>query len=74
MLLDDSLSFCGYSLADSQSSLIWHLQKCVTNVPCAPVTLRIIEPDALHIQTTFYDVTTEVLYLRRKSYNTELVL
>ena len=33
------------------------------NVPRAPVTSWVIEPDALHSQTTFYDVKTEVLRL-----------
>ena len=44
------------------------------NPPPVPVTLCIIEPDALHNHTTFYDVKTEVLYLRQRSFNTELVL
>ena len=34
----------------------------------------VIEADVLHSQTAFYDVTTEVLYLRGRSYNTELVI
>ena len=44
------------------------------NAPCAPVSSCIIEADLLHGQTTFHDVKTEVLNLRTKSYNAELVL
>ena len=45
------------------------------NAPRASVFLCcVIEADVLHSKTAFYDEKTEVLHLRGKSYNTELVL
>ena len=44
------------------------------NAPRAPESLCVIEPDNLHRQTAFYDVKTDVLHLRGKSFNRELVL
>ena len=38
------------------------------NSPRAPVFLCLIEKDVLHSKTAFYDVNTEVLYLRGKSW------
>ena len=43
------------------------------NAQRAAVSSYVIETDVLHGQVVIYDVNT-VLYLRGKSYNTELVL
>ena len=74
IFVDDSFSFCGSSLSASQPSSIWFLQKCAMDAPSAPVTLCIIELDALHSQTTFHDVKTEVLWLWQKSCNADIEL
>ena len=44
------------------------------NAPCRPVFPCVIKVDVLRSQTAFYDLKTEDLHLRGKSYNAELVL
>ena len=65
IFVDGSFSFCGSSLSASQPSPIWFLQKCAMNAPSAPVTLCIIELEALHSQTAFHDVKTSLMIVTK---------